>query len=356
MDKLVKQAVEVVFDKKQKPSMFLSNFFEKKLLKTIKVKLQGRVVKSIYSVDVKLGTGGRRVDLSQYDEKEYTVPEYNNYATITEEDMFDVQLGETEYEAKAANVVDLITDRQEPISDMHRRAEEKQASDGLFFGKIVLADKSEIEFNKKETHTIDVSSAKWTNANTKPLLVIQSGCQLCIDDGLLAESEFNLIMENAGIAALLSNPNFKESSNILNGIKRTDIGIPVEKTPGAMFHGQFSCESYRINLWSYNEKYTIPEGFGFANEGKKVGYIPHGCAVLLPMNPKFNRYYGAMNNVASRATDVGGSRLQLIETEQLPYAYDKLEGGSAWTEAGVKSRPLLVPADIDSFVTFNGIV
>ena len=58
----VKKAMEIGFDNRQKPSMFLANLFKKKQLKGIKVELQGRVVESYYSVDVKLGTGKRPTD------------------------------------------------------------------------------------------------------------------------------------------------------------------------------------------------------------------------------------------------------------------------------------------------------
>lgn len=355
MSGLIKKVMEVAFDKKQKPSMFLANFFKKRQLKTIKVEVQGRTVKSIYSIDVNLGTGGRRVDLSQYEKQEFTVPEYNDYAVISEEDMFKAQLGETEYTAQAAKMADLITDRQEVISDSQRRAEEKQAADALFNGKVVLANGTEIAYNKKATHTIDKTSAKWNGSSGNPIADIKDACKLCVDDGKVATGLFNLILEDAGLVAMLANANFKASSNFDQGIKRTDINIPVELTPGAMFHGQISCGSYRVNIWTYNEKYTIPTGYGFANEGTEVGYIPQGCGILLPDNPNFVRYYGAVNNVNANG-GIGGAKLELQEVEQLPYAYDKVSGGSAITEAGVKSRPLCVPVDVDSFATFKNLV
>jgi len=354
MTDLLKKSMEAVFDKNKKPSMFLANFFETRLLPNIKVELQGRSVKSYYSVDVKLGTGGRRVDMANYEKSEFVIPEYNDYATITEEDVLKVNYGETEYEQKTANVVNMITERQTAISNNMRRSEEKQASDGLFYGKITLADGTKVDFNKKASHDITPQN-KWGVAAGDPLKDIADGCKLIIQDGQISDSEFNLILDDAGLSALLTNDNFKKASNLLNGIKRADINIPVEKTPGAMFHGQFSCGSYRINLWSYNEKYTIPEGFGFNNEGAQVGYIPAKCGLLIPSKPNFRKYYGAINNTAA-ATVLGGGKLQLVKTEQLPYAYDVVKGGSGYTEAGVKSRVLLVPYGVDEFVTFNAVV
>lgn len=356
MTAVIKKAMEVGFDKKQKPSMFLANLFQPKLLDGIKVELQGRVVESYYSVDVKLGTGGRYNSLDEYDKKEFVVPEYNDIASLTEEDMFKAQFGETEY-AKTASIINSINDGQEIFSNKQRRSEEKQASDGLFYGKIVLAGGNKIDFKKKETHTISVANAKWNTASGDPISVLTNAIDVCIKDGESNASEWNLILEDKGLNALLGNAKFKEGSNWNSGIKRTDIAMPIEKTPKAMFHGRISVGSYLVNVWTYTEKYTVPKGFGFAKEGQKFGYIPDGCALLVPMNPNFVRYYGAINNTnAPTKAGIGGAKLELVKKEQLPYAYDVLDDGSATTKYGVKSRPLLIPADIDSFATIHDIV
>lgn len=357
MGDLIAKLSRVAFDKRKSPSMFLTNFFNKVPLDGIKVELQSRTVKSIYSVDVKLGTGGRVMDFSKYDKKEYTVPEYNDYAVITEEDMCKVPFGYNEYSdmRKAATIADRIADKQILISDAQRRAEEKQASDGLFTGVVTLADKTKIEFNKKATHTIDKASAKWNSTDGNPVEDIKDACKLCRDDGKIGTSLFHLIMEDDAFSAMLSNEKFIKNANAQSGIDRTKIGIPEEMTPGATFQGQFAVGSNKINVWTYNEKYEIPTGYGFANEGTEVGYIPRGCAVLIPDKPKFERYYGAVNNV-NADTKAGGEKLNLEQVEQLPYAYDVVNHGSAITEAGVKSRPLVVPVDVDSFATFKNLV
>lgn len=356
MADVIRKAMEVGFDKKQKPSMFLANLFKKVQLKGIKVEVQGRVVEGYYSVDTKLGTGGRYNSLDEYDKTDFTVPEYNDIASLSEEDVFKAQMGQTEYD-QTANILNTINDGQEIFSDKQRRSEEKQASDGLFYGKITLAGGNKIDFKKKATHRISVSSAKWNVAAGDPTTVLANAIKLCLTDGKISAPEWNLIMEQKGLTALLGNEKFRKSSNAIEGIKRTDINMPIEATPGAMFHGRFSVGSYLVNLWGYDETYTIPKGYGFANEGESFGYVPEGCALLVPMNPNFKRYYGAINNTNAPTTPgIGGNKLQLVEQEQLPYAYDVLEDGSATTKYGVKSRPLLVPVDIDSFATIHDIV
>lgn len=163
MADVIRKVMEVGFDLKQKPSMFLSNLFKKKQLKGIKVELQGRVVEGYYSVDVKLGTGGRYNSLDEYEKRDFIVPEYNDIASLTEEDVFKAQFGQTEYD-QTANIINAINDGQEIFSDKQRRAEEKQASDALFEGRIVLAGGNKIDFKKKATHKKSVSSAKWNTA------------------------------------------------------------------------------------------------------------------------------------------------------------------------------------------------
>ena len=356
MADVIRKAMEVGFDLKQKPSMFLSNLFKKKQLKGIKVELQGRVVEGYYSVDVKLGTGGRYNSLDEYEKRDFIVPEYNDIASLTEEDVFKAQFGQTEYD-QTANIINAINDGQEIFSDKQRRAEEKQASDALFEGRIVLAGGNKIDFKKKATHKKSVSSAKWNTAGGDPIQVIQDLIALCLADGKISTSEWNLVFEDKGLNAFLGNAKVKENGNWNEGIKRTDINMPVESTPGAMFHGRISAGSYLVNIWSYNEKYTVPKGYGFAHEGEQFGYIPSGCAALLPMNPNFVKYYGAINNTNAPTTPgIGGNKLELIEREQLPYAYDVLDDGSATTKYGVKSRPLCVPVEIDSFATIHDIV
>lgn len=352
----VRKAMEIGFDNRKKPTMFLTNLFKPKQLDGIKVELQGRTVAGYYSVDVKLGTGGRYNSLDEYEKKDFTVPEYNDIASLSEEDVFKAQFGQTEYD-KTAKILESINDGQIIFSEKQRRSEEKQASDGLFNGKIVLAGGNKIEFNKKATHSISVASAKWNTASSKPTSVLNEAIALCLKDGKISASEWNLIFDEKGFDAFIKNTDVKEGSNWNNSIKRTDINMPEADTEGAMFHGRISVGSYIVNVWTYPEKYTVPVGFNFAKEGEECGYIPDGCALLVPMNPQFVRYYGAINNVnAPTQPSIGGVKLDLVKNEQLPYAYDVVADGSVTTKYGVKSRPLLIPANIDCFATIHDIV
>lgn len=342
------------FQKKQKPTNFLRNFFKTVMLDGIVAEIQGQDVKATYSVDNQIGTGGNRHEFSYHETKEVVVPEYNDFTTLSEVDVFKKELGDTNYTVPDKVVVKKVANRQALFSDMQRRAEEKQASDALFNGKVVLSNGDEIEYRKKETHNYKPTK-KWTDDTQDAIADIEKMCQLCIDDGKISPSEFHLILESKGLNALLKNKSFRDNADLTKNIKRADISMPVEKTPGAKFHGQFSAGAYIVNLWSYNAKYEIPKGFGFANEGVSVPYVPAGKGLILPNEPEFECYYGAVNNTNGAKPGLIGGVLNLEKVEQLPYAYDTLLNGSGVTYAGVKSRPLLYPVNIDSMATLDGI-
>ncbi|MBQ9149860.1 major capsid protein [bacterium] len=358
---IFKTSMLEVFKKVAEPTSFISNFYAPKLLDGISIELQGQDVAATYSVDTKIGTGGRRHSFGYHDTKTIVVPEYNDFVDISEEDAYRVQLGETAYTKQVGSLVNLVTNRQKDLSAMQKRAEEKQAVDALFNGKIVLADGQSIEFRKKETHNIDCTGKKWNAidggvSTNDPLKSIEEACKLCVNDGRITGGEFNLILEDEGASALLSNTIFINNSNQKHGINRTNISIPEEKTLGAFFHGQFSAGSYTINLWSYNAQYAIPKGFNFANEGKQTTYIPKGAALIIPTKTEFVRAYGSLNEVApQKALPLGGT-MALVKAEQLPYAYPLVFNGSNILQAGVKSRPLYIPKNIDATCTLTNLV
>ena len=74
----------------------------------------------------------------------------------------------------------------------------------------------------------------------------------------------------------------------------------------------------------------------------------------MPTEVKYTRNYGSVNNIGATAL-IGGAKLQPVEAEQLQYSYDKTDGGSAFTIAGVKSRVLLIANDVDTFVTMKNV-
>lgn len=341
------------FEKKINPTTALWALGDVKMRSGITVRIQKRILKNIPAVDVALGAGGRYASDDKYDYVDFTVPEYNQFDKITEEDVFKVNFGETEY-SQIANIINLVTDKQQNLKDTIILAQELQARDALFFGKITLTSGGVIDFDLKDTHKITVSNA-WSSANGKPLTDLSEAADIITNDSRLISPVFHLYMEEKGLNALLSNPEFKSNADYDAGYKRTQVSMPLEKTPGVTYHGTFAKGSKIFHLWGYKATYTIPKGFNYADEGQQKTFIPTGRALLFNDGTKFQTNFGAINDTNNQKTDIPTGRLNLKKVKYLPYSYGVTENGSSWTVAGVKSRPLFVPVDVDGYAVLKGL-
>lgn len=353
---LLRSSVRIAFDKKAPVTNFLTNFFEPEELTTSKVTLHGRAVKAIYSTDVKPGTDGNRFELSNFDEKEYEIPEYNDYDRLAAVDLDIQQFGQSKFAENVAKASSKIAKIQLTAADMQELAIEKQASDAFFQGKIKLVHGNAIEFQKPASHTIDKSSAKWNTTASDPISDIATACGLIKSDAKLAGGEYHIVMDAVTINAFLNNAAVKGNSNWNNGLTLNDIKFPEEMAGGANFHGRLTTGGKIINVWSYDATYTIPTGKGFANEGKTVGFIPAGGVLVLPQKRTLKRFYGANAAVPEKFTDVLTDAVQLVKGRRYLYQYAVLGGGNCVVEAGCKSRPLVVLTDPNEVVTFNNVV
>lgn len=352
---LLRSSIRIAFDKKAPITNFLTNFFAPEELTTSKVTLHGKAVKAIYSVDVRPGTDGNRFECENFHEKEYIIPEYNDYDTISAADLEIQQFGESKYAEMIASVSSKIAEKQITASGMQRLAEEKQAADAFFQGKIVLKNADEIVFDKPASHTIDKSAKKWNTESGDPIEDIGNACDLVKSDALIAGGEFHCIMNGVTAAALIKSPKLKANSNWNNGLTLNDIHFPEEKTGGANFFGQITTNGKIVNIWGYDGQYTIPKGF--ANAGKTVGFIPAGGVLILPAKNTLKRYYGANSAVPENGySNILTDAVGLVKGQQYYYQYAVLSRGNCYVEAGSKSRPLIVLSDPNEVVTLHNVL
>lgn len=347
------------FQTYNKPNLFLSSFSKIILTNSDKIVLDKKNVKSVFAVDVEKG-GARMQKFDSFSEFEYQPPYYNPYSILSPAEFEKKQYGKTEYE-KIGNLNNYLNEKQSILADTIKNAIEKQVSDALFNNKINLIDGSEIVFNKKETHNISKTTSKWSNNDGNPIKDIEEACLLIIKDGKVnGAMSFNLILSANTISILLQNTKFRENSKFDSGLKLTDILMPEWNTSGAVFHGQFSCGAYRVNLWSYGAEIEIPTGFNFQNEGETISYIPNGSALLLAGNLDFNIVHAGIDNSCNMINNgsIGDiSNLLMQKADVMPYAYwSVINIGSAGYVFGVKSRPLFIPKSNDAFVTLRDLI
>lgn len=341
------------FDIKKVPTMALWNLGKEVQLNGIAKRIQKRFLKNIPAVDVALGTGGRYNSAEKYGMTDFVVPEYNEIGKLTEEDVFKVHFGENEY-TNIANIVNLVTDEQKTLQEKIVLAQNLQARDALFYGKIKLISGAEIDFDMKDSHKITAVNA-WSSANGVPNDDIEKACRLIIGDGRLSGNVFHMYMADDVLNALISNENFKKTSDLNAGYDRRNVSLPVEKTPGVAYHGVSTVGSNIVHLWGYNETYTIPTGFNFADEGTEKTFIPTGQTLIFHDQTQFEANYGAINDTNNQKSDVPTGRLNLKKVKYLPYSYGVTQQGSSWTDYGVKARPLFIPVNVDGYAVLKGL-
>lgn len=342
------------FQKVKAAPQALVGLCQEKQLDTAYVEFDSREIKNLTSVDVARDTGGRYHKMTGFDTVKFKIPAYNDYTQLTEAFFLERGFGQKPYSAVVADAVAEVTRIQGIFSNYQANSKNKQVADGLLNGRIVLADTTKIEFNKKETHDITVAK-KFSDPTAKILDNLGAGCQLIVDDAKIGETEFHFITNGKSINSIITNDDIQKAAQAIKGIDRVALGMPVEKTPGMSLSGRVSAAGFIINIWSYNANFTVPEGFGFAGEGKTQYFIPDDRAILLPKTNQLMMYYGGLVSCPVGSGNIFKD-MQLIKEKEYNYQYGKAEGGTGTIEFGVKSAPLFVPKNPDGYVSFSNIM
>jgi hypothetical protein len=348
---LLTKTLDSGFQKHKRPTNFLQKFSQEKLFETSEVIIPSQVIANIQAVDTSK-LGAHRVDFGKFGTDRYTLPAYNQYSYITPEMLEKVQFAKTEYQL--ADLSNTLVENTIIMQEQIENAIEKQIVDAIFNNQVILEDQTKIGYKRKTTHIN--TTYNWSLGTNNPINDISDGCKLIIQDSKISASNtFNLILSNSLCNILLANENFRKNSNFVEGRELTKIVEP-KLAQGATYHGTFSAGSFNINLWSYLGTYQIPKGFGIANEGQTVQFIPEGNGILLGEGMDFRTLFGGLDNSIelfnSSSQSISNFRLRKGKFQTYVY-WDIHSVGSASLIYGVKSRPLFVPVDNDAFYVFK---
>lgn len=349
-----RRALADVFKKKAKPTMFLSSMFqspESNKKDTVEIVVDIKRNGERIAIDVVRGTGGRNNVNKRFTTKTYTPPTYNEAGNYNENERLQRALGKTEYDENTmADVIAAITDDQVDLQDTILRAIEKQAADAFFTGTVVLINSDTLDFKQKGTHKITPSPV-WSDANGLPLDDLQGGGTLNRKDGQTTTKDF--IMGENCWKLLKNNAQFQKFADFRR-VDQINVRPPVMNSDGANFHGTLTIGEYVINLWTYPQFYFVPMGFGLANEGTLVPYIPTNKGWLGTIGARFDLYFAGIAKLVP-----ADPRLVAFGIQQIPqtmkgdfhtYGYTDIPGKNVIY--GVESAPLIVPTDLDTYCTF----
>lgn len=323
-------------------------FFPEETTGTLMVDVEVERDNDLIAVDVKRFTEGNKNKFTRSTEHTYVPPFYKEDYDFARDEVYmnTVALGVTNArganQAIAQNALKNVRKNRKKI----QRAIRKQQADVLQSGIVTLKNGDSIDFRRKAASMVDLGAAGyWSDptVDTKPQF--EAAMRFLRDVGNSTGSVINMIMRGEAMTALLNNEKLqKELDN--RKMDRDKIVAPqFNEATGMAFHGQLSAGDFKVNLWTYNEKYTD-------ENGNTVQYLDRANAIILPSDFRGKTIFGGLPYM--RKSTIGGVTTELpgvIEKDYLLRAYSDKKTISSTLE--LTSAPLVVPFTIDKVYTMK---
>ncbi len=356
-----REAMIQMLERKAPVTTFLSSFFKtpaENVKNSAYISVDVKRNRANYAVDIKAGTGSRLNKSPKFSNSRYAPPAYKEAMILEAEElnlrMAGVNPYDNEKKSYADQAIAVMLEGMETVAGNIMRSIEKQASDAFFNGKVVLVDGSEITYGKNETHDIKPTT-KW-DANGDLITDITNACQLIRQDAMLPTTTFDLIVDETVLNKIYLNTVFTERAKYQPAnAQLMAISMPQGvNTAGATWHGIFSAGGNTINLWTYSGFYQIPVGMGLANEGTIVKYMPAKKGLLIARDARFDLVYAGVPRLVKTNDPSFDYAPSVTAGKLVPFAVADRE--AEVIKYGVESRPLVIPTEIDAFVTFSAVI
>lgn len=278
---------------------------------------------------------GQVIDRVGYSTYTYEPPYVKPKMITTVEDLLVRQLGEVVYSgnqnAAQRASIQLGKDLAE-LDSIITRAEELQASQALFDGKVEVKDKdgndvvADIDFQRSATHTIDLTATgevSWDESGSTPLKDIRTWKRLIVQDAgvgadiaILGSDAADEFLENADVRAVLDNRN----------IYNNQIGMEAQEL-GVTYIGTIEGISY----YAYDEWYVDPA------TGTETELVPAKKVLLGSTKARCERVYGVIEDAEGVFAAARFPKTWVVDDPSVRMLQ-------------LHSAPLLVPVQVDGFV------
>lgn len=276
-----------------KPTAFLRSFFKEteSYSKEVSIQVQ-RGIENI-AVDVIRGTEGNRNTFGKSTEKIFEPPYYREWFDASELQVYDALYASPEVSAVIfERFVREAAEKMSILQDTIDRAYELQCAQVLQTGIVLLNAGTNIDFKRQALSMVDLGAGNyWAGGSVDPNTAILTGCQWLRSEGKAVGGTFNMILGETAFKDYINNTAVKARADQNN--YSMDNLIPAQRNAvGAVYHGNVSVGSYRVNIWTYPEIYTDANG----NDQK---YIGDKNMILIPETPKFVLSYAAVPQLLS---------------------------------------------------------
>lgn len=207
-------------------------------------------------------TGPNLNDATEYTNKEFTPPSYDEQIALNSNDLVNRMIGVDPFSsARLDYSVQLTTQLMKSMQKLSKklsRAVEQQAAQIFQTGKLELPDQQgairyELDFQPKSSH-FPSALIPWGNAGYNPFLDIENEADVIREDG---KNDPNVIIfgKNA-YRNFMANQQVKDELN--NRRIFTGLINPQLQNSGGKSVGRFSIGDYEYDLWIYAGLYTDP--------------------------------------------------------------------------------------------------
>ena len=215
------------------------------------------------------------------------------------------------------------------LDGMITRAEELQACEGLFTGKVTLLDGAQIDFGQLGTHQISSMSHLWTDKTLgTPLDDLRAWRQLVIKDSGLAPD--TVVMGTDALNAFINHPQISNNTGSLSMVKIDRGQIKPELlAEGVIYWGYIS--EIGCDIYSYDEWYVPADG------SAAVPMVPANKVMIGSSQARMDTIYGPIQDMEA-----------LYAVRRFPKSWIDEDPSVRWLM--LQSSPLLVPAQVDAYL------
>jgi hypothetical protein len=279
---------------------------------------------------------GQMVQRDGYRTETYTPPFIKPKRVTTAEDVLKRRPGEGIYGAKSPDerAREILSRDLIELDDMITRREEWMAAQALFAGKVVCKGEGvdeTVDFGLQNTHNVTLASgARWGDSGVDILETLRTWMMVPVKDSGIGPTDiifgtkaWNVFRKDAAVQSALD-------------CKNMNIGAidPSIRNDGTIYQGYLTEVACR--LWTYAEWYLDDGDLDSSGDPKTKPMVPESKILMVSRGLSGVRLYGAV--VDAEDGTVAAARVPKSWTEHDP----------SLRLLQVRSRPLLVPKEIDS--------
>lgn len=335
-----------VFSDNAAPRMGLAGLFpaETTIEKQLSIEVQRN--RQLVAVDVKRCTDPVLNTFSNFTEKIFVPPYFNEAFDMTQCRVYDVTFGQ-KTNPSASQAASIIRETNENLVTLRykiMRAIEKMRSQVLQNGIVELKNGDSIDFKRKAgSMPVLAGAAQWTNvATADPYKDLLDGMKFLREEGLSSGTTVNAIFGSTAFTNFMSNEKVQKQADIRN-INRISINMPqFDNATGMVFHGQFATSDYIVNIWTYNDWYE--------ENNVKKNYIDPTNVVLVADDFVGKTGYAGIPAIFS---EENGNAQFVAPIEAEFHVQDYVDQTKKAWMFEIASAPLPVPVSIDKIYTIK---